>query len=138
MIVWLMVLTLASVMSWAQELPAEKQMKTESADAPEKVALHDAPSSSSHFMIEKKLVPDVLADQKAFWTRPFHPRAADINWFVPFAATTSLMIGSDRSIEAKLPSGANFINHSQTFSNVGVASLVAIGGGIYLLGRSGA
>jgi hypothetical protein len=86
-------------------------------------------------MIEKKLVPDFFADQKALWTRPFRPKATDLDWFVPLAATTSLMIGSDNSIEAKLPSGASFIQRSQTFSNVGVASLVAAGGGVYLWGR---
>jgi hypothetical protein len=130
----LTLLTLASVMSWAQALPVETQMETESSDAPEKIASHDVPPASSHFMIEKKLVPDLLADQKAFWNRPFHPKATDITWFVPLAATTSLMIGSDNSIEARLPSGATFINRSQTLSNLGVASLVAASGGIYFWG----
>jgi hypothetical protein len=118
----------------SQALPAEKQTLAESSEAPEKIAAHDVPVSSSHFILEKKLVPDILADQKEFWTRPFRPRATDVSWLVPLATTTSLMIGSDNSIEAKLPSGATFIKRSQTFSNVGVAALVATGGGIYLWG----
>ncbi len=109
-------------------------MQTESSEAPEKITSHAMSPASSHFILEKKLVPDVLADQKALWTRPFQPKATDINWFVPLAATTSLMIGSDNSIEAKLPTGTSFIKRSQTFSNVGVAWLVATGGGIYLWG----
>jgi hypothetical protein len=133
-IVWLMVLTLVSGKSWAQELLAEKQMQTESSESPRKTASHDVTPSSSHFVMEKKLGPDLLADQKEFWTRPFRPRATDVNWLIPLAATTSLMIGSDNSVEARLPGGATFIKRSQTLSNLGVASLVAASGGIYFWG----
>ncbi|MFZ1005882.1 MAG: capsule assembly Wzi family protein [Candidatus Sulfotelmatobacter sp.] len=130
----MMVLTLVSGKSWAQELLAEKQMQTESSESPRKTASHDVTLSSLHFVMEKKLGPDLLADQKEFWTRPFRPRATDVNWLIPLAATTSLMIGSDNSIEARLPSGATFIKRSQTLSNIGAASLVAASGGIYFWG----
>ncbi len=100
----------------------------------EREADSNPPPVPPQFTLEKKLVPDIFADQKAFWTRPFHPKADDVNWLVPLVATTSLMMGSDNSIEARLPVGTNFIKRSQTFSNAGVAALAGAGGAVYLWG----
>jgi Capsule assembly protein Wzi/PAP2 superfamily len=66
--------------------------------------------------------------------RPFHLKAADSNWTIPFVATTSLLIGSDPSIEARLPAGTTFVKRSQTFSNLGTGSMIGTAGGFYLAG----
>ena len=84
---------------------------------------------------EKSFMPNLLADQQAFWSRPFHPKASDINWLFPFAATTSLMIGSDRSIEARVPTGSTRVKRSRQLSDAGAALLLGTGTGIYAWGR---
>jgi len=83
---------------------------------------------------ERMLVPNMLADQKAFWTRPARIRANDVNWFLPFVGASSLLIGSDTSIEKKLPSSPTIIRRSQDFSSLGLGSLVGAAGTLYLWG----
>ena len=87
--------------------------------------------------LESPVLSNMLDDQKAFWTRPLHAKPGDIGWFIPFAATTSLLIGSDTSIERALPSSPTLLRRSQKFSNLGAVSLVGAAGALYLSGRPG-
>ena len=91
----------------------------------------------SHPSLERMVVPNILADQKAFWTAPSRARADDVAWAVPFVAATSLLIGSDTSIEQKLPTNHRLIQRSQDFSNLGAASLISAAGAFYFSGRLG-
>jgi membrane-associated phospholipid phosphatase len=84
---------------------------------------------------ERNLVPDMLVDQKEFWTAPLRLRLGDVHWLVPFAAFTSALIGSDTSIEKELPTNSTVIERSQNFSNFGVASLAGTAGAFYFWGR---
>jgi membrane-associated phospholipid phosphatase len=84
---------------------------------------------------ERTLVLNLLGDQKAFWTTPARIQTDDVNWLVPFVGATSLLIGSDSSIEKKLPTSATLIKRSQDFSNLGLASLVGTAGTLYFWGR---
>jgi membrane-associated phospholipid phosphatase len=93
-----------------------------------KVLLNSRPTS------ERTFLPNLLADQETLWTRPWHLRANDAQWGFPFAAATSLLIGSDTSIEKRLPANKTWIRRSQTFSNLGAASLVGTAGAFYLWG----
>ena len=80
-------------------------------------------------------VPNILADQKAFWTAPSRARADDVAWAVPFVAVTSLLIGSDTSLEQRLPTSNSLIKRSQDFSKFGAASLISAAGAFYFSGR---
>jgi hypothetical protein len=95
----------------------------------------DLSSRATRPSLEKSFVPNVLADQKAFWSRPFRPKPADVNWLVPFMASTSLMIGSDTSIEARVPTSPTRVKRSQDLSNFGTASLIGTAGGFYFWGH---
>jgi len=95
----------------------------------------DSDASPMRQSLEKNFLPDILADQKAFWTRPFRPKADDIQWLAPFAASTSLLIGSDSSIETRLSTNASRVKRSQDFSNFGAASLVGTAGSLYVWGQ---
>ncbi|HEY1660377.1 MAG TPA: capsule assembly Wzi family protein [Candidatus Sulfotelmatobacter sp.] len=101
---------------------------------PSPAAVIDREAKAGRMSLEKRFAPNIFADQKAFWTRPFHPKEEDIHWLIPFAAATSMLIGSDTSIEARLPTGATIVKRSQTFSSVGAGSLIGTAGGIYLAG----
>ena len=80
-------------------------------------------------------VPNILADQKAFWTAPSRARADDVAWALPFVAVTSLLIGSDTSLEQRLPTSNSLIKRSQDFSKFGAASLISAAGAFYFSGR---
>jgi hypothetical protein len=82
----------------------------------------------------KTAAADLLRDQKWFWTSPLRLREENLLWFVPFAAGTAVVIGSDKAIERKLPQSTSLINRSQTFSDAGMAAFVAGSAGAYFLG----
>jgi len=84
---------------------------------------------------ERNLVPNMLLDQKDFWTGPLRLRPGDVNWLVPSAAFTAALIGSDTSIEKELPTNSTLIQRSQNFSNFGLASLAGTAGAFYFWGR---
>ncbi len=84
--------------------------------------------------IERTFALNVLSDQKAFWTSPLRVRLDDANWIVPFTAATAALVGSDTSIEQRLPTSPTLIQHSRSFSNYSLASLAGAAGGMYLWG----
>jgi membrane-associated phospholipid phosphatase len=94
--------------------------------------LHQA---SDQYRLERNLIPNLLSDQKTFWTRPARPAATDVHWLIPLVASTSFLIGNDVAIENKLPRNWDFIRHSRDFSNLGAASLVGAAGTMYFWGR---
>jgi len=66
-----------------------------------------------------KLGGNVLLDQKAIWTSPFHMRRDDIKWWVGFGAATAALIATDKN-DAVHPtlSTVSWSNHA---SNIGTA-----------------
>ncbi|HXZ42720.1 MAG TPA: capsule assembly Wzi family protein [Terriglobales bacterium] len=85
--------------------------------------------------VHSKLLASFLADEKLFWSRPLRAQASDITWFVPFIATTSLLIGSDTSIEKKLSTSGSVLQRSEDLSNLGTVSLIGTAGALYLWGK---
>jgi membrane-associated phospholipid phosphatase len=90
---------------------------------------------SDRYPLERSLIPNLLSDQKAFWTRPARPAATDVRWLIPLVASTSFLIGNDAAIESKLPGSPDSIRRSRNFSNLGTASLVGAAGTLYFWGH---
>lgn len=90
---------------------------------------------SDQYRLERSLIPNLLSDQKAFWTRPARPAATDVHWVIPLVASTSFLIGNDAAIESKLSSNPDLIRRSRNFSNLGTASLVGAAGTMYFWGH---
>lgn len=132
-VVLLALFILAPGLSVAQN--ADREEGQDDSGAGQSTGPHTITDGSTTPLLERAFVPNVLADEKAFWTRPFRPKATDINWFLPFAASTSLIIGSDDSIEARVPTGSARLRRSQDFSNFGAASLVGAASSLYLWGH---
>jgi len=84
---------------------------------------------------ERNLVPNMLVDQKAFWTGPSQLRPDDVHWLVPLATFSSALIGSDTSIEKELPANSTLIQRSRNVSDFGLASLAGTAGAFYFWGR---
>jgi membrane-associated phospholipid phosphatase len=83
---------------------------------------------------ERIFALDLLSDQKTFWTSPLHLHLDDAAWIAPFGAIATGLIGSDTSIEKKLPTSPTLIQKSRSLSNYGLASLVGGVGSLYLWG----
>lgn len=117
--------------------PMEGHKTTDETPAATRAAAAEAQSRqpSDRYRLERSLIPNMLFDQRAFWTRPARPTVADVHWFIPLMASTSLLIGNDAAIESKLPDSSGFVRRSRSFSNLGTASLVGAGGTLYFWGR---
>src|ERR1700731_2284595 len=75
---------------------------------------------------------NLVSDQKSIWTSPIRLRWADGTWLIPLAAVTGGFFATDRAVPPALSGDLKKLNHYSNFSNYGVYSLVAAGGGLYL------
>ncbi len=89
--------------------------------------------------LEKKFFVNILKDQRAIWTSPFHLNSKDGKWIAPLGLTTAALIATDRRTSGELvENGENLdrIRISKDISQIG--SFYGIGGlaaGFYLTGR---
>ena len=85
--------------------------------------------------LERDFVLNIAADQKSLWATPKQIRLEDAHWLLPLGAFSAGLIASDTSIEKRLPTSPTLIQHSQSLSNYGVASMIGTAGTFYLWGR---
>jgi len=80
---------------------------------------------------------NLVSDQKAIWTRPLHLHAlysADRNWLVPLGVGTLGLVAADQDIMRHF--GSSAMAHSNSFSNYGLAAMVASAASLYLRGTT--
>src|SRR5712692_5081403 len=68
------------------------------------------------------LLKNIAEDQKALWIGPKSLRFVDADWLVPLGGAAAAMFATDTE-------------YSRHLSNYGIASMVGIGGGLYLWGH---
>lgn len=78
-------------------------------------------------------VKHLASDQRTFWTAPAHFRVQDLRWAVPFVGATAAFMAGDSWISKQIPLGK--VQTSKTFSDYGAYSLIAAGGGAFVLGH---
>ena len=71
----------------------------------------------------EKLGGNVLLDQKAIWTSPFHMHKEDIKWWVGFGAATAAFIATDK--DNALHPNPGTVTWSNGVSNIGTAYTLA-------------
>lgn len=81
------------------------------------------------------LLKRLAKDQKSIWASPFHLRLVDADWLLPLGVATGGLLATDTEFSKHLSNSPNRLKYSNDFSNYGLASLVAAGGGLYLWGR---
>ena len=81
------------------------------------------------------LLKNIAQDQKALWIGPKHLRFEDADWLVPLGGATAAMLVTDTEYSKHLSNSPNRIKYSKDLSNYGIASMVGIGGGLYLWGH---
>lgn len=82
----------------------------------------------------KRVFVNLPGDQKAIWTSPFHLQPHDSFWLVPLAATTGVLVGSDRHSMARARLNADAIRLSNNVSDAGLIGMAALPGAMYLWG----
>jgi membrane-associated phospholipid phosphatase len=116
--------------------PGELAAPDTSLDSPEvaiqgKEAGNLKPDSSS-VSLGVPLLKNLVSDQKAIWTSPFHLRWADGSWLFPLAAATGGFFATDRAVPPAVSTDPTKVNRYTSFSNYGVYALVGAGGGLYV------
>src|SRR5713101_2971344 len=81
------------------------------------------------------LLKNIAEDQKAVWIGPKNVRWVDADWLVPLGGAAAAMFVMDSSYSRHLSNSPNRIKYSKDLSNYGLASMVGIGGGLYLWGH---
>jgi membrane-associated phospholipid phosphatase len=96
-----------------------------------------APATAAPTSLERQFLKNLLRDQKAIWTSPFHIRASDVRWVAPIAAGTAAFIATDRKTGdwiagyPDLKPVADGISYAGTVYSVGGAALT-----FYVIGRA--
>lgn len=86
--------------------------------------------------LEHEFFKNILRDQKAIWTAPFHVERSDAKWIVPSAVGFMALIATDRTTGDEIGETNGQISASRDVSYAGsVYGLGAIAGGFYLFGR---
>jgi hypothetical protein len=81
------------------------------------------------------LLKNIAEDQKAVWIGPKSLRLADADWLVPLGGAAAAMFVTDSSYSRHLSNSPNRIKYSKDLSNYGIASMIGIGGGLYVWGH---
>ncbi len=87
--------------------------------------------------LEKQFLKNVLHDQKAIWTSPFHLHGRDARWLAPLGLGTAAFIATDRSTGDEIAESHKQLNASRIVSYAG--SGYGVGGvalTFYLFGRA--
>ena len=78
---------------------------------------------------------NILRDQKAIWTSPFHMTRQDARWWLTIGAIVGVAVATDHRASQQLPNTADQRRFSRDLSQVGAAyALIPILGGFYAAG----
>jgi membrane-associated phospholipid phosphatase len=91
--------------------------------------------------LEKKFFRNILADQGAIWTSPFHLQRGDAKWGIPFVLSAATLIATDRHTSGELVEHGDNLNRlriSKDISQLGaVYTTAGVAGAFYIFGRAG-
>jgi membrane-associated phospholipid phosphatase len=98
-------------------------------------ALH-AQTPSPTPSLEREFFKNILRDQKAIWTAPFHLERSDTKWVIPAGIGFMALVTTDRITGDKIFGANRQVNASRAISHAGsVYGLGAVATTFYLLGR---
>src|SRR6266478_3367032 len=105
------------------------------AGKPEGSAQPAAPWEERENSVGLHLLKNITEDQKALWVGPKSLRWVDADWLVPLGGTAAAMFATDTEFSKHLSNSPNRIKYSKDLSNYGIASMIGIGGGMYVWGH---
>jgi membrane-associated phospholipid phosphatase len=93
-------------------------------------------SKSANRVRESDFLKNIVADQKAIWTSPFHIGRSDWKWLGPFAAGTAALIATDKTTSTWVSKGGSLPGISRQVSEDGGVYIAGgLSAGMYLVGR---
>jgi membrane-associated phospholipid phosphatase len=95
------------------------------------------PQPSKTPTLESQFFKNVLRDQEAIWTSPFHLHGRDARWLAPLGLGTAALIATDRQTGDEVAESTGQLNASRIVSYAG--SAYAVGGvaaTFYFFGRA--
>jgi len=96
-----------------------------------------SPTPSSSPTLERQFFKNVLLDQKAIWTAPFHLHSEDARWAAPLAFGTAALIVTDQQTGDEMAEANGQLKASRVVSYAGsVYGVGAVTAGFYLFGRA--
>lgn len=94
-----------------------------------------APKTSTVSSLEKNFFKNLLLDQKAIWTSPFHFQATDLRWFAPLVGGTAALLATDRQTGDWIAGYPELVDPSAKISYAGTGySVAGAAGAFYLVG----
>jgi membrane-associated phospholipid phosphatase len=85
--------------------------------------------------LARKLVGNILLDQKEIWTSPFHMHAADAKWWIGLAGVTAALIATDHRTSTVLENSKGQVAWGNNLSNIGTTyTLIPLVAGFYTFG----
>jgi len=86
---------------------------------------------------QRRILQNLLSDQKTIWTSPLHITREDTRWLIPLAAGTGVLIGTDSRSSSALPNTEDQLRISryisrfgETYSTGGIAGILILAGQI--------
>ena len=96
------------------------------------------PDASPTPTLEHEFFKNILRDQKAIWTAPFHWNHSDAKWLVPLGLGTGALIATDRTTASGIAKFDDQLDASRVISYPGSTyGAAAVGAVFYLAGREG-
>src|SRR5205814_10643495 len=97
-----------------------------------------SPKSSSSSTLEKDFFKNILRDQKAIWTSPFHIHGRDARYLVPLGLGTVALIATDPKTGDEIAEFTRPLNASRIISHaVSAYGVGAVAATLYFAVRSG-
>jgi len=86
-------------------------------------------------VVVKKLLKNVLFDQKEIWTSPFRMNGQDAGWWLGFGGLTAALVATDHRTSRVLENSRGQVSWANTVSDIGSAyTLAPLVAGLYGLG----
>ncbi len=99
-----------------------------------------SPQATPTPSLEKKFFINILRDQKAIWTSPFHVDRNDAKWVVPIGLSTAVLFATDRHTSGELVENGDNQNRLRISKDISQLGTVYATGGVaaafYLTGRA--
>jgi len=87
--------------------------------------------------LESQFFKNILSDQKAIWTAPFHLQRRDARWLAPIGFGTAALIATDRRSGDEIAESTSQLHISRIVSYGGsVYGVAAVTGAFYFAGRA--
>jgi membrane-associated phospholipid phosphatase len=83
----------------------------------------------------RKLIINILLDQKGIWTSPFHMHAGDAPWWIGFGGATAALIATDHQTSKLLENSKGQVSWGNNISKIGATyTLIPMVAGFYAFG----